>query len=85
MTDIKARFVKNFLLILLNLKKSYILKTNASDYTIKGTLKQKVNGKFHPVTFYFRKFTNAEFNYEIHDKELLIIIAVFKKKILLKN
>ena len=27
-----------------------------------------------PIGFYFRKFTAAEINYEIHDKELLAII-----------
>ena len=31
------------------------------------------------MAFYFRKFTDAEFNYEIHDKKLLAIIVIFKK------
>ena len=79
MTDIKARFIKKPLLILLNLKKSYILKTDASDYTIGNTLKQKINKKFHPVIFYSRKFINAELNYKIHDKKLLAIVVIFKK------
>ena len=79
MTDIKARFTEEFFLILLNLEKSYILETDASDYAMKRILRQKIDKKFHPVTFYSRKFINAELNYEIYDKKLLTIIATFKK------
>ena len=79
MTDIKARFIKELLLVLSDSEKSYILETDVSDYAIKKTLKQKINEKFHLMTFYSRKFTNAEFNYEIYDKKLLIIIVTFKK------
>ena len=79
MTEIKARIIEETLLILLNSEELYILKTDASDQAIKAILKQKINKNFHPVAFYFRKFTESELNYEIHDKKLLIIIAVFKK------
>ena len=79
MTNIKARFIKKSFLVSPDPEKSYILKTNASDYAIKGTLKQKINGKFYPIIFYSRKFTDVKFNYEIHNKKLLIIIAIFKK------
>ena len=79
MTDVKTRFAKESFLILSDLKKLYILKTNASDYTIRSILEQKINKKIYPITFYFRKFTDVKFNYEIHDKKLLIIIATLKK------
>ena len=79
MTDIKARFIKEFFLILSDSEKSYILETDASDYTIKNILEQKINRKFHPVIFYSRKFTDVELNYEIYNKELLAIVATFKK------
>ena len=46
---------------------------------IKNILKQKINGKLYPVAFYSRKFTDAELNYEIYNKKLLIIIAIFKE------
>ena len=68
MTDIKTRFIKEFLLILSDSEKPYILKTDASDYVIRNILEQKINEKFHPIIFYFRKFTDAELNYEIYDK-----------------
>ena len=80
MTDIKTRFIKKLFLVLSDPEKSYILETDASDYAMKDILKQKINKKFHPVAFYFRKFTNVELNYEIHNKELLTIIAIFKNK-----
>jgi len=46
---------------------------------MRDILKQKIDKKFYPVVFYSRKFTDAELNYKIHDKKLLIIIAIFKK------
>ena len=79
MTDIKARFIEKSFLILSDPEKPYILEIDISDYTIKGTLKQKINKKLHSVAFYSRKFTDVKFNYEIHDKKLLVIIATFKK------
>ena len=33
----------------------------------------------HPVAFYTRKFSAAEINYEIHDKELLAIVDSFQE------
>jgi hypothetical protein len=34
--------------------------------------------KLHPNAFHARKFSPAEINYEIHDKELLAIVDSFK-------
>ena len=79
MTDIKARFIKEFFLVLSDPEKPYILEINASDYAMKNILKQKINKKFHSVAFYFRKFTDAELNYEIYNKKLLTIIVTLKK------
>ena len=74
----KARIVEKSIMVSSDPEKLYILETDSSDYAIGGTLGQKIDGKLYSVTFYFRKFTNAELNYEIHDKELLIIVAIFK-------
>ena len=79
MTNVKARFIKELFLIFSDPEKPYILETDVSDYIIRSILKQKINGKFHPMIFYFRKFINVKFNYEIYDKKLLVIIAIFKK------
>ena len=37
------------------------------------------DGKLYPITFYSRKFSAAEINYEIHDKELLAIVVSFQE------
>ena len=57
-----------------------VIKINASDYALGVILSQKgLNIKFHPIVFYSRKLTPAEINYDIHNKELLVIIKAFKK------
>lgn len=38
-------------------------------------LKQEHEERWHPVAFYSRKMSSAERNYEIHDKELLAVVA----------
>ncbi|SOV03460.1 uncharacterized protein UDID_18673 [Ustilago sp. UG-2017a] len=51
------------------------LETDASDFAIAGVLKQEHEECWHPVAFYSRKMSSAERNYEIHDKELLAVVA----------
>ncbi|SPC62440.1 related to retrotransposon nucleocapsid protein [Ustilago sp. UG-2017b] len=51
------------------------LETDASNFAIAGVLKQEHDGRWHPVAFYSRKMSAAEKNYEIHDKELLAVVA----------
>jgi hypothetical protein len=52
---------------------------DASDFALGGTLSQVSDDKkLHPNAFHCRKFSPAEINYEIHDKELLAIIDYFK-------
>ena len=36
-------------------------------------------GDLHPVCFHSRKFTPAELNYPIYDKELLAVVEAFKQ------
>jgi hypothetical protein len=56
-----------------------IVETDASDFTLGGTLSQTTEDKkLHPNAFHSRKFSPAEINYEIHDKELLAIVDCFK-------
>ena len=52
-----------------------VLKTDASEFALGAVISQRnPNGELHPVAFYSRKFTQAEENYEIYDKELLAIV-----------
>ena len=39
----------------------------------------KADDKWHLVTFFSKFLLPVEYNYEIHNKEILIIIYTFKK------
>jgi hypothetical protein len=51
------------------------IETDASDMAIGACLTQEHNKQRHPLAYYSRKMTPAELNYDIHDKELLAIVA----------
>jgi len=56
------------------------LEINASDYAIEACLNQlDKEGRLYFIAYYFRKMTLSELNYNIHNKELLAIVAVLKK------
>lgn len=42
------------------------------------TRKDPADEKQHPVAYFSRKLTSAEVSYEIHDKELLAIVACLR-------
>ncbi|KAG5727458.1 hypothetical protein E4T56_gene12017 [Termitomyces sp. T112] len=56
-----------------------VLECDASDYAITKILSQlDSRGKdLHPVAFYTHSMIPAELNYEIYDKELLVIVEAF--------
>ena len=57
-----------------------VVETDASDFAIGCILSQySDDGTLHPVAFYSRKFTPAEINYEIYDKEMLAIVTAFRE------
>ena len=57
-----------------------VLETDSSDYAIGAVLSQPDDElRLRPVAYYSRKLTSAELNYEIHDKELLAIVAAFQE------
>ena len=62
--------------VLLNFKTGQLtqIKTDASDQAVGACLYQQADGKWHPVAYYSQKITQAEQNYDIHDKELLAVI-----------
>jgi hypothetical protein len=73
--QLKIEFLKENVLIHADPKEPFVLEADASDYALGGILSQKTTMGLQPVAFYSRKLTTAEINYEIHDKELLAIIA----------
>lgn len=57
------------------------LSTDASDFALSGVLQQPDDDDLlHPIAFYSRKFSPAEINYEVHDKELLGIVECFREQ-----
>jgi len=55
------------------------VETDASNDTVVGVLSQHdKKGVLYPVTFFSTKMSPAERNYDIYDKELLLIIRAFK-------
>ena len=58
-----------------NSKKTIRIEINASNLIIDVCFNQKKEDKQHLVTYFSRKFSSIEQNYDIHDKKLLAIIA----------
>jgi hypothetical protein len=57
-----------------------IIETDALDYVSAGILSQYDDeGTLHPVTFFSKKHSPVECNYEIYDKELMAIVRAFKE------
>jgi hypothetical protein len=56
------------------------VETDASDYVSARVLSQYDNeGILHPVAFFSKKYSPAECNYEIYDKELMAIVHTFEE------
>ena len=55
------------------------LETDASDGVVVGVLTQQHGKDWHPVAFYSKSMSDAEWNYEIHDKEMLAIIQALQE------
>ncbi len=84
---LKKLFIFQSVLIMFESEKLITLKMNASDKVIEACISQSDNKRhLHFIAFHSRKFTDAELNYKIHDKKLLVIINFFKQwKVYLKE
>jgi len=77
--DLKKRFTMTPILRHFDPAKPVIIETDASDFAIGAVLSQRdEENRLHPIAFHSRKFSPAEINYEIHDKELLAVVDTFK-------
>jgi len=66
-------------LLLPDYGKPFTLITDASDYVTGAILEQdNALGWSHPVAYYSKSLQPVEWNYEIHDKELLAIVQALK-------
>jgi hypothetical protein len=77
---LKKAFTTTPILTHPDFQKPFFLETDAFDFALATVLSQPdKDGCLHPVAFHARKFTAAEINYEIHDKELLAIVDLFQE------
>ncbi len=54
------------------------MEIDALDLAIDACFSQSYEGMWHPVAYYSRKLSPAKQNYDIHDKELLAIVAALE-------
>jgi hypothetical protein len=56
-----------------------VVKANSSNYITRGILSQyNEEGVLHPIVYFSKQLSPAEYNYKIYNKELLAIIRYFK-------
>ena len=73
--ELKKKVTSAPILIFPDPEKQYKVEMDASNYAYGGVLSQQgEDGKWHPVAFLSKSFTEVERNYDIHDKEMLAII-----------
>jgi len=61
--------------------KPFWVETDSLDFTIGAVLSQQsiTDRKWHPMAFYSKSLSSVEWNYKIHDKEMLAIIHVLEE------
>src|SRR5258708_17262128 len=58
----------------------FCLECNASNFTMGAILlQQQEDGLFHPIGFMLKSFSDTEWNYQIHDKEMLAIMHTLEE------
>ena len=72
--ELKKKFMQEPVLATLDLNKKMRMEVDASDYTMGGVLLIEEEGKWKPVAFLSKSLNKMKRNYEIHDKEMLVII-----------
>ena len=73
--ELKKRFTQGPVLAALDLDRKMRMEVDALDYATGGVLSMEgEDGKWRPVAFLSKSLNETERNYEIHDKEMLVII-----------
>ena len=73
--ELKERFMTEPVLVIPNLDKEMRVEVDISDFATGGVLLMKCEDeKWRLVTYISKSLNEAERNYEIHNKEMLVII-----------
>ena len=71
----KEIFTKELVLAVPDLDKKIRMEVDASDYAMGDVLSMEYkNGKWRLVVYLLKSLNEIERNYEIHDKEMLVVI-----------
>ncbi len=77
---LKKVFTFNVILHHYNSDHKIVIEINALNYVFKDILFQyDENEVLHSITYFFKKHNSVKCNYEIYDKEFIIIVCTFKK------
>jgi len=77
---LKGAMITELILQHLDLEQPVTIETDASNYAIGAICTQPdAKGILHPVAYYSRKLKDLEHNYDIHDKELQVIVDALRK------
>jgi len=72
---LKKIFIIEPVLVILDLDKEMRVEADISDFATEGVLSMKCeNKKWRLIAYILKLLNKAERNYEIHDKEMLVII-----------
>jgi len=77
--ELKEKITSQPVLSLPRREGKFRVEMNASGHAIGGVLSQEQDGKWKPIAFLSRMIQSAEQNYEIYDKELLVIVEALTK------
>ena len=73
--ELKEQFTKELVLAALNIDKKMRIEVDASDYAMEGVLSMECEDRlWRPVAFLSKLLNETERNYEIHNKEILVIV-----------
>ena len=77
--ELKELFTVKLILKIYTPSLPTVVKTDVLDFILGIYLVQKYPDRWYPVTYYSRKMTLLELNYDIYNKELLGIVAALKE------
>ena len=73
--ELEKRFIMEPVLVTPNLDKEMRVEVDTSDFAMGEVLSMKCGDKkWRPVAYISKSLNEAERNYKIHDKEILVII-----------
>jgi len=76
---LKQAFISAPILMHWVLDTQLVVETDALDYALVAILSiMTKDNEIYPIAFHSRTFSALELNYNVHDKELLVIFKAFK-------